>query len=112
MSAICPLKVQKYSEKQHYQIFATCRKMPILRALQAVVKSCKKPSEIFDSRTGHQTVIIRTLSRLTECSGFCFIFDIVFLKKSLTCFYGRSGFLLIFIPRSTYITIINTYRYI
>ncbi len=54
MSAICPLKVQKLSEKQHYRIFVTCRKMPILRALRAVTKSCKKPSEIFNSRTGHQ----------------------------------------------------------
>lgn len=54
MSAICPLKLQKLSEKQQNQIFVTCRKMPILRALRAIIKRCKKPSEIFNSRTGHQ----------------------------------------------------------
>lgn len=47
MSAICPLKLQKLSEKQQNQIIVTCHKMPILRALRAITKNCKKPSEIF-----------------------------------------------------------------
>ncbi len=55
LSAICPLKLQKLSEKQQNQFFVICRKTPILRALRAIIKSCKKPSEIFNSRTGHHT---------------------------------------------------------
>ena len=68
MSAICPLKVQKISEKQQNHILATCRKMPILRALWAITKSCKKPSEIFNSRTGHQN------RALFKCSVFLYLF--------------------------------------
>ena len=60
LSAICPLKLQKLSQKEHKCIFVACRKMPILRALRAITKSCKKLSEIFNSRTGHHFTCSQT----------------------------------------------------
>lgn len=46
-------KAAKTWRRQHNCIFVSYRKMPILRGLRAVAKKCEKPSEIFNSRTGH-----------------------------------------------------------
>lgn len=68
LSAICPLRVQKLSEKQDKRTFVICSKMAYFRAFLHIAANHEKCAEIFDSRTGHHKTSQRNLR------GFCFMF--------------------------------------
>lgn len=48
LSAICPLRVQKLSQKQRKRIFVYYSKMPYFRAFLHISTSHEKCAEIFD----------------------------------------------------------------
>ena len=48
LSAICPLRVQKLSEKQHKRTFVDCFEMPYFRAFLHISTSHEKCAEIFN----------------------------------------------------------------
>ena len=58
MSAICPLKVQKLAKKRNNQFFVNCRKTALLCDFWNISKLCKMRGGIFDSRTGHHTLLL------------------------------------------------------
>ena len=75
LSAICPLRVQKLSQKQRKRIFVYCSKMPYFGAFLHISTSREKCAKIFNSRTGHQLCIsqmpiLRRL-RVLFLLGFC-----------------------------------------
>ena len=58
MSAICPLKVLKLAEKRNNQFFVNYRKTALLCDFWNISKLCKMCGGIFDSRTGHHTLLL------------------------------------------------------
>ncbi len=59
LSAVCPLMMQKLSEKQDKRTFVNCSEMAYFRAFPHITTSHEKCAEIFNSRTGHQIKKLR-----------------------------------------------------
>ncbi len=59
LSAVCPLKRQKVSEKQRKCIFVNCSKMPYFRGFLHISKTCKKCAEIFNFFTRYYSDTLR-----------------------------------------------------